>query len=265
MVRGTSEAPVFLRWLSQAERHWRGCDGLPRWRLGNPASTRLLLQPGGCVLSAQPAGSIRSSLPIFAFFATSPRTRRCEITSTDVNYLAARTLRMPNYRPPMPLTAFEEYMFRDDRPTHPMSIVFRLRFSGALNRDAASVAWSQTIGRHALLRSTILAVGNRRPCWIALKHSRHYAGPANCAGDMPEMEPIDLVTGAGSARVGCQRRPPERNHFTSPCMPPATGRRWSRLPMISSAATPAQRTGGAAASNCRRATKPCWTGGQHLA
>ena len=104
---------------------------------------------------------------------------------------------MPKYRPPMPLTAFEEYMFRDDRPSHPMSIVFRLRFSGALDRDAASVAWSQTIGRHVLLRSTILAVGNRRPCWISAETLPPLCWTSELARGMPEMEPIDLVTEPG--------------------------------------------------------------------
>ena len=127
---------------------------------------------------------------------------------------------MPNYRPPMPLTAFEEYMFRDDRPTHPMSIVFRLRFSGALNRDAASVAWSQTIGRHALLLSTILAVGNRRPCWIAaetLRRSLRWTSELRAAtwragnGAHRPRHRAGLRAG-GAASDGRQ----SRNHSTSP-------------------------------------------------
>ena len=38
-------------------------------------------------------------------------------------------------RSPLPLTAFEEYMFRDDRPACPMSMVARLRFGGAGSRS----------------------------------------------------------------------------------------------------------------------------------
>lgn len=115
------------------------------------------------------------------------------------NHFAGETERMPKYRSPMPLTAFEEYMFRDDRPAHPMDIVVRLRFSGALDRSAASVAWRQTIARHALLRSTILATGNRRPCWVAGEMLPPLCWTSDLAhGGIPDMgQPIDLATEPG--------------------------------------------------------------------
>lgn len=45
-----------------------------------------------------------------------------------------RKKRMSTFPSPLPLAAFEEYMVRDDRPTYPMSIVARLRFTGHLDR-----------------------------------------------------------------------------------------------------------------------------------
>ena len=40
----------------------------------------------------------------------------------------------------LPLTAFEEYMLRDDRPNYPMNIIARLRFAGQLDRRATAAA-----------------------------------------------------------------------------------------------------------------------------
>jgi len=52
---------------------------------------------------------------------------------------------MSDFPSPLPLTAFEEYMLRDDRPTHPMIIIARLRFAGRLNQQAGTAALEQTI------------------------------------------------------------------------------------------------------------------------
>ena len=156
-----------------------------------------------------------ANLRLFRNFAR--RTRRCDLISTDVNHFAAGTQRMPKHRSPLPLTAFEEYMFRDDRPAHPMNIVVRLRFSGALDRDAASVAWGQTIARHPLLRSTILATGNRRPCWVAADTLPPLCWTSDLAhGGMPEMGPIDLATEPGLRGWAASERPAEHDRFASP-------------------------------------------------
>lgn len=67
---------------------------------------------------------------------------------------------------PLPLTCLEEYMLCDDRPSHPMTGVLRLRFSGALNRTAWEAALAVTVQRHVLLRSTVESGGRRRLHWV---------------------------------------------------------------------------------------------------
>ena len=49
--------------------------------------------------------------------------------------------------PSLPLTAFEEYMLRDDRPAHPMDFFIRLRFTGRLDRSAVAAAWHRALMR----------------------------------------------------------------------------------------------------------------------
>jgi len=75
---------------------------------------------------------------------------------------------------PLPLSCLEELMFFDDRPAHPMTGVFRLRFSGFLERDAFEAAWRTVVERHPLLRATVSLDYGRRPVWI----------------DRPDWEPV---------------------------------------------------------------------------
>lgn len=67
---------------------------------------------------------------------------------------------------PQPLSCFEEYMLLDDRPSHPMAGVFRLRFSGHLDRGAFEAALTNAVQRHPLLRATVDRTSRRRPRWI---------------------------------------------------------------------------------------------------
>ncbi len=102
-------------------------------------------------------------------------------------------------RSPLPLTAFEEYMFRDDRPACPMSMVARLRFGGALDREAASAAWGETIARHPLLRARVRANGKRRPEWVEEDRTPALCWTTDAAHDvMPQMARIDLTKGPGA-------------------------------------------------------------------
>jgi len=66
---------------------------------------------------------------------------------------------------PLPLTCFEEYMLCDDRPSHPMLGIARLRFSGHLDRNAFEAAVSTTVHRHVLLRSSIARGRRGKPQW----------------------------------------------------------------------------------------------------
>ncbi|HUG66846.1 MAG TPA: hypothetical protein VMM76_03775 [Pirellulaceae bacterium] len=64
------------------------------------------------------------------------------------------------------LTAFEEYMFRDDCPAYPMTGTFRLRFAGRVDRESFESAVHHAVARHPLLRATVEQRRWRRPRWI---------------------------------------------------------------------------------------------------
>ena len=66
---------------------------------------------------------------------------------------------------PQPLTCFEEYMLHDDRPSHPMAGIFRLRLSGRLDRGAFEAALANAVQRHPLLRATVDRKRGKRPTW----------------------------------------------------------------------------------------------------
>ena len=74
---------------------------------------------------------------------------------------------MQNSLFPLPLAAFEEYMFRDDGPGYPMHIIARLRFAGQLDRADATRAFEQAVARHPLLRAKIQKTATGRLQWIA--------------------------------------------------------------------------------------------------
>jgi len=57
-------------------------------------------------------------------------------------------------------------MLCDDRPAYPMTGVFRLRFSGFLDRDAFEAAVASAVERHPLLRATVSRKRRGRPKWI---------------------------------------------------------------------------------------------------
>jgi len=67
---------------------------------------------------------------------------------------------------PMRMTCLEEYMFCDDRPAYPMTGIFRLRFSGKLDRPAFEASLADTVRRHPLLRATVETRRGRTPRWI---------------------------------------------------------------------------------------------------
>ena len=57
-------------------------------------------------------------------------------------------------------------MLHDDRPSHPMAGVFRLRLSGRLDRSAFEAAVANAVQRHPLLRTTVDGRRGKRPTWI---------------------------------------------------------------------------------------------------
>ncbi len=112
---------------------------------------------------------------------------------------ALRKQRMPDFPSPLPLAAFEEYMLWDDRPTHPMSIIARLRFAGQLDRRATAEALETVVARHPLLRATIRKNPAGRLEWI--ETADHPPAIAWIEGPQPDrlplMGPIDLFSEPG--------------------------------------------------------------------
>ncbi len=65
----------------------------------------------------------------------------------------------------LPTTAFEEHMFADDRPSHPMVITSQFHFSGNAPRDALAEAFDAVIRREPLLTARIDGSRVGRPRW----------------------------------------------------------------------------------------------------
>lgn len=65
----------------------------------------------------------------------------------------------------LPMTAFEHYMLRDDRPSHPMHIVGRFDFTGE-PPASLDAAFATQLAREPLLSATC-GLGRRGPCWHA--------------------------------------------------------------------------------------------------
>lgn len=69
---------------------------------------------------------------------------------------------------PLRLTAFENYMFVDDRPSHPMVFVIEIEVSGDLRVEPLKESITMALKRHPLLTARI----SRRPlgkCWVHAK------------------------------------------------------------------------------------------------
>ena len=76
---------------------------------------------------------------------------------------------MEDYRVfPLPLTAWERCMMRDDRPRYPMTFVISLEVSGTLQRVALEDSLKSTLQRHPLLRSRVVRTRFGRWCWVLM-------------------------------------------------------------------------------------------------
>ena len=113
--------------------------------------------------------------------------------------VAAGKPRMPHVPLPLPLTAFEEYMLRDDRPKYPMSMIARLSFAGQLDRQATTEALETAVARHPLLRAQVRRTRAGRLEWIVAADP----ATATCWIDdprhdrLPSMQPINLFSEPG--------------------------------------------------------------------
>ncbi len=66
---------------------------------------------------------------------------------------------------PLKLNAFERYMWADDRPSSPMSIFVRVRFSGRYDKPAFGAALESAVRRHPLLHARITGDTERNLAW----------------------------------------------------------------------------------------------------
>jgi hypothetical protein len=66
----------------------------------------------------------------------------------------------------MPLTAFEEHMLLDDRPSHPMAIVTRFDFTDAPPPATLEEAFQETLQSEPLLTARIASRRRGRPRWV---------------------------------------------------------------------------------------------------
>lgn len=83
-------------------------------------------------------------------------TTMCETPAPVAMDAGTREVRVSEVRDwAYPATPFEEYMQRDDRPSHTMSFCIELLLEGELQRDAFFSALEGAISRHPLLNSVL--------------------------------------------------------------------------------------------------------------
>jgi hypothetical protein len=100
---------------------------------------------------------------------------------------------------PLPLTAFEKYMYLDDRPDYPMVFTLQIRLLGDIDRPAFESSFSETIARHPLLCALVCRMPRRGLAWN-LAAERMPGIDWNRSGiplDAPQGERIDLHGEAG--------------------------------------------------------------------
>ena len=102
---------------------------------------------------------------------------------------------------PLPLVAWERYMWKDDRTRYPMTFVIRLEISGELQREAFLRAMKTSLERHPLLKSRIASVGWRGWCWLSSEGDEPLLDWADASSDaavrLPLGEFIDLTREVG--------------------------------------------------------------------
>ncbi len=100
---------------------------------------------------------------------------------------------------PLPLCAFEKYMFLDDRPDYPMTFALRLKLSGEINRPLFDSSFDEALSRNPLLCAVVEDSGRRGPVWTLaeeLKPAVDWA-PLGAAVGGPRGEHIDLRSEVG--------------------------------------------------------------------
>jgi hypothetical protein len=101
----------------------------------------------------------------------------------------------------LPLTAFEEHMLLDDRPSHPMAIITRFDFTDAPPPDNLEEAFQTTLAAEPLLTAQVAARRGGRPRWIEASRPRlQCSRTPRIASDMVEwtgsLPHLDPATGS---------------------------------------------------------------------
>ena len=100
---------------------------------------------------------------------------------------------------PLPLTAFEAYMWADDSPAHPMTALYEDSFHGTIDRGRFEHAVNCALREHPLLRSHVDATG-RRPVWKPAKDAAPWCSWGREDDDLrypDDVEYIDLTREVG--------------------------------------------------------------------
>ncbi|MGE0482063.1 MAG: hypothetical protein AB7Q17_16495 [Phycisphaerae bacterium] len=100
---------------------------------------------------------------------------------------------------PVPLTPFEQYMWMDDRPSHPMAFHIRLVFTGQIDEQELRRAIEHSIGRHPLLSARIAQSRPGKWYWTAAPSEGPYVdfAPAGQPMRYPRSARIDLRCESG--------------------------------------------------------------------
>ena len=77
---------------------------------------------------------------------------------------------------PLPLVAFEQYMFTDDHPDYPADFFLRLGFAGVFQRPAFHAAVDTALRRHPLLRAWVRTSRRGRFEWVSAEHPLPWIG-----------------------------------------------------------------------------------------
>lgn len=100
---------------------------------------------------------------------------------------------------PLRATAFERYMRKDDRPSHPMTYTIRLKFLGQIDRAAFDAAVDRGVRRHPLLCAHLVGDRPSQLTWVQASNPFPYVDYGDEAKPLrfPGTEQIDLRTHTG--------------------------------------------------------------------
>jgi len=111
--------------------------------------------------------------------------------------MVSRTDAQPCALPPagLPLTAFEEFMLLDDRPSHPMAIVARFDFADGPPPPGLAEAFGAALRQEPLLTARIVRPPRGRPRWVAAEPPALEVAEIAAGESVPPLRRIDPARG----------------------------------------------------------------------